>query len=81
MGETFLVFTYIWQEGDVAKIVSAKGPAQNKSGQGNNMVSRHNYLLYHFLNNNSPHLASFFATKNFWKKKESARKNIHWTNY
>ena len=44
MVRLFLVFTYIWLE-DVAKIVSAKGPAQNKSGQGNNMVSRHNYLL------------------------------------
>ena len=27
---------------------SAKGPAQYKFGQGDNMVSRRNHLLYHF---------------------------------
>ena len=46
---------------------SAKSPAQYKSGQGNNMVSRRNHLLYHFKITIHLHLTSFYATKYFWK--------------
>ena len=42
---------------------SARGPAQCKSGPGNNMVSRRNHLLYHFSITIHHHLASFYATK------------------
>ena len=41
-----LYLQYIWPE-DVENLQSAKGPAQYKSGQGNNMVSRRNHLLCH----------------------------------
>ena len=45
------------------------GPMQFKSGLLNNMISKRNHLLYHFLITIHLNLASFYATKYFEKKK------------
>ena len=46
-GKTFLVFTYIWQE-DVANIPKVPAAPCNVNRSGNDMVSKRNYLMYHF---------------------------------
>ena len=41
---------------------SSRGPTQSKSGPFNSMVSKRNYLLYHFSITIHLHLASFYVT-------------------
>ena len=47
-GETFFGLHLYLARRCCENLQSAKGLAQYKSGQGNNMVSRRNRLLYHF---------------------------------
>ena len=54
------------------KAQSVRGPTQCKSGPGNNMVCRRNYLLYIF-NNNSPPPCQFLLNKILLKKLATVR--------
>ena len=61
---------------------STVGPTQCKSSPVNNMVSKRNYLLFHFSITIYLHLASFYATILYSTfENKSARGNAHWTNY
>ena len=55
---------------------SAWGPTQCKSGLDNNMVSRRNHLLVDFSTTIHLHLASFYASKYFWKQLATVRKML-----
>ena len=47
-GETFFGLHLYLARRCCENLQRAKGPAQCKSGPGNNMVSKRNHLLYHF---------------------------------
>ena len=62
------------------KSQSVSGPTQYKSGQGNNMVCRRNYLLYIFqqqFTSTSP----VFVQQNTFEKISYSKGSAHWTNF
>ena len=64
--ETFFFGLHLYMAGRSREnLQSAKGPAQRKSGPGNNMIGRRNHLLYHFKITIHLHFAIFYATKYF----------------
>ena len=60
------------------KSPKCQGPRAMYIRPGNNMFSKRNHLLYHFLIAIHLHLASFYTQNTF---KKIARENAHWTNY
>ena len=73
LDKTFFWSSPIFGRKILQKSQSAIGSTQCKSGPGNNMVCRHSHLLYRFSITIHLHLASFYATKYFWKKLATVR--------
>ena len=58
-----------WQEGIAENFQSTRSPTQCRFDPVSNMVSKRNYLLYHFSITIHLHLASSYATIYFREKK------------